>query len=307
MANVPTQEDFLVSLNALSERDKGTPELAELATSLEPSEDAVRAFIKQQMEIVIKKQKAVAESPIPRCLLTEPHYQEGLAWLSRKRTSLPSKDEWCNKRVDWLLQEYKPVTESYFRYRFPGDIEWDEANIGTHLTSYNSEVKRRSRFNRLAIDFTGSRRPQWDTTYINAIYKYSYDLSREKKSRSPYDNKDEKAAIELLRQYVAGAGMWLDNREAVSAALDDLHHCVTQLDDLYFPVFIQRNDETTPLRELTLSLWLWFRSNGQAKVTGASLRKLLDIDSIQQELLSEDAFKLMVTGWRKCINEKRVG
>ncbi|MFT6908863.1 MAG: hypothetical protein ACJAS1_005570 [Oleiphilaceae bacterium] len=36
MANVSTQEDFLVSLNALSERDKGLPELAVLGASLEP-------------------------------------------------------------------------------------------------------------------------------------------------------------------------------------------------------------------------------------------------------------------------------
>lgn len=303
MSQIPSKEEFEITLAAIAEREKGTFELQEEAKILEPDYDAIYAFLKKKLKLSRQKQRAVAASAIPKWLKTQELYQKGLkrAFKSQKRKQ--SDHEWLDANAKHYLNQYEPVTESYYRhYHFDPEV-WNEDRVSEYLDDYNAETKRRNRFNDFVVGALQGNRHRWDSIFIRAVFTYLYEpLTIISRRRSHNELDKELAATELLIDFVNSSKNVVFTHNLIKYG-PVLHEFKAKLQgeinfNQEFPIYIKSGDETSPERELLLEIWLWFDAKN-IKVSAQTLRELLSLDGIEAALPSERSIARNLNNWQQ--------
>jgi hypothetical protein len=295
LSKFPSPDEFEASLDAIRNRDKGTPELEAEARCIEPTEASLRAFLTKKADLIQAKREAVRASPVLIWLASQHSYQKATKRIFKRQPPLQPRPKWLESQIQYYL----------------GCFTDDDLNISDDpelmllWQDSDPESRRIKRFQEFVVDRLYSYKTSWESMFISRLYRYvqkTAQLHHEPHTRSNREHDEELAAIEQLLNACAESESRFFSFDA-SAHVPVLERFREQL--LFEkslseqqPLYIKASTESVFERELILEIWQWLESN-RIHVSGRSLHELLSIDGLERALPDVRSVQRMLSEWRR--------
>ena len=308
MSTVPSREEFEESLSLIKARDSGFPEFEDEARALAPTEEAVRFFIESLVSTINEKRDLVNNSIVMKWLSVQDDYQKGYKLAFNKGRNKLAQEEWIEKQIKRLLSKYKPLSMSYFMYRYYDPEYVADGEEEEHLARFNTEESRLGFLRAAALKYTKGQRESWEYFYISAVNNYFIAVSdpekviKRKRLKEP-DDSHLFDALNSLTQYLnTSSGLSNMTDEEVSNAKDSLESIKSSIESgsmfrFYQRAVIEAGDESQHERELLLTLWHWFTSRSM-KPSGKALHDLISIEGIVAVVQHVRSVERLIQKWK---------
>lgn len=301
MSNVPSKEEFEVSLRALSERDQYLSKIVTELESLETDEVSVRAYLIKELTLYIPYREAVDNSPVPKWLLEQHKYQKAL-------TLLLSNDRFKKEPDGYLVFE---LTINLLRNKYSSTLEdWVQTSAEEYISFILPIRQMMPRYTSRSVKVCLSGNSQWDTKYINSLNNFFYvDLDEYKVQSVSNLFKTELEAVEVLLRHIKLfekvtilRSFFASSPSSYIKDLNEVKDHISYLKNSMKSDYIKRNDGSRAIREFALALWKWFKDNGGKAVSGQILFDLLEIEGVREHLTDVRRFESYVAEWRSIRN-----